>query len=116
MAASPKTSTETRTPSGFSRFDAYWRNCAIYLIGRVVVFEDPHLSVGMPSMAIHNPDGSVWKNQAGLGWTNPSFGELLMYTLGANAGLLTGWLFHHRLKQWDSDQNVRQPTRFPGYD
>lgn len=43
----------------------------IYLIGRVVTFEDPHLSVGMPSMAIHNPDGSVWKNQAGLGWTNP---------------------------------------------
>jgi hypothetical protein len=43
----------------------------VYLIGRVVVFEDPHLSAGRPELAIKNPDGSVWRNQAGLGWTNP---------------------------------------------
>ena len=43
----------------------------VYLIGRVVVFEDPLLSAGRPELAIKNPDGSVWRNQAGLGWTNP---------------------------------------------
>jgi hypothetical protein len=43
----------------------------IYLIGRVVVFEDPKLSQGRPDLAIHRPDGSVWTNAAGLGWTNP---------------------------------------------
>jgi hypothetical protein len=43
----------------------------VYLIGRVVMFEDPMLSVGKPELAIKNPDGSVWRNQAGLGWTNP---------------------------------------------
>jgi hypothetical protein len=43
----------------------------VYLIGRVVIFEDPMLSVGKPELAIKNPDGSVWRNQAGLGWTNP---------------------------------------------
>ena len=43
----------------------------VYLIGRVVVFEDPHLSAGRPELAIKNSDGSVWRNQAGLGWTNP---------------------------------------------
>jgi hypothetical protein len=43
----------------------------VYLIGRVVVFEDPRLSAGRPELAIKNPDGSVWRNQAGLGWTNP---------------------------------------------
>ena len=43
----------------------------VYLIGRVVMFEDPRLSEGRPDLAIHNPDGSVWKNHAGLGWTNP---------------------------------------------
>jgi hypothetical protein len=43
----------------------------VYLIGRVVMFEDPHLSEGRPGLAIHNPDGSVWHNDAGLGWTNP---------------------------------------------
>ena len=43
----------------------------VYLIGRVVTFEDPRLSEGKPELAIKNPDGSVWHNHAGLGWTNP---------------------------------------------
>jgi len=43
----------------------------VYLIGRVVTFEDPRLSEGAPHLAIHNGDGSVWHNDAGLGWTNP---------------------------------------------
>ena len=43
----------------------------VYLIGRVVVFEDPRLSEGAPKLALKNPDGSVWHNDAGLGWTNP---------------------------------------------
>jgi len=43
----------------------------VYLIGRVVVFEDPRLSEGAPHLAIKNPGGSVWHNDAGLGWTNP---------------------------------------------
>jgi hypothetical protein len=43
----------------------------VYLIGRVVVFEDPVLAAGKPELAIKNKDGSVWRNQAGLGWTNP---------------------------------------------
>ena len=43
----------------------------VYLIGRVVVFEDPRLSEGAPEHAIKNADGSVWRNDAGLGWSNP---------------------------------------------
>ena len=43
----------------------------VYLIGRVVVFEDPRLSAGRPELAVKNSDGSVWRNHAGLGWTNP---------------------------------------------
>ena len=43
----------------------------VYLIGRVVVFEDPRLSGARPDMAIQRSDGSVWTNNAGLGWTNP---------------------------------------------
>jgi hypothetical protein len=43
----------------------------VYLIGRVVTFEDPVLSSQRPALAIKNPDGSVWRNHAGLGWTNP---------------------------------------------
>lgn len=43
----------------------------LYLIGRVVTFEDPLLSAGAPSLAIRRTDGSRWLNNGGLGWTNP---------------------------------------------
>ncbi len=42
----------------------------LYLIGRVVTFEDPVLSEKRPVLALHNRDGSIWHNNAGLGWTN----------------------------------------------
>jgi hypothetical protein len=43
----------------------------LYLIGRVVTFEDPLLSSGEPQLAIRRADGSRWLNNSGLGWTNP---------------------------------------------
>jgi len=43
----------------------------LYLIGRVVVFEDPILARARPDLAIRRSDGSVWRDAAGLGWTNP---------------------------------------------
>jgi hypothetical protein len=47
------------------------RRYGVYLIGRVVVFEDPKLASGRPDLAIQRSDGSVWTSRAGLGWTNP---------------------------------------------
>jgi hypothetical protein len=47
------------------------RKRGVYLIGRVVVFEDPILAEKRPELAVRRPDGSVWRNHAGLGWTNP---------------------------------------------
>jgi hypothetical protein len=43
----------------------------VYLIGRIVTFEDPVLSEQRPELAIHTSDGSLWHNNSGLGWTNP---------------------------------------------
>src|SRR5207244_11486999 len=43
----------------------------LYLIGRIVTFEDPLLSLGAPQLAIRRADGSRWLNNSGLGWTNP---------------------------------------------
>lgn len=43
----------------------------LYLIGRVVVFVDPILAQARPDLAIRRSDGSVWRDAAGLGWTNP---------------------------------------------
>jgi hypothetical protein len=43
----------------------------VYLIGRVVTFEDPITSVAHPELAIRRSDGSLWKTNGGLGWLNP---------------------------------------------
>jgi len=43
----------------------------IYMIGRVVCFQDPKLAQGRPDLAIQRPDGSVWTTSAGIGWVNP---------------------------------------------
>jgi hypothetical protein len=42
----------------------------IYLIGRVVTFEDPILAEKRPGLALHNPNGSVWHTNGGIGWVN----------------------------------------------
>jgi hypothetical protein len=57
----------------------------VYLIGRVVVFEDPVLSAGRSDHAIKTPDGSVWRNDAGLGWTNPYDKRVWDYNVGIAA-------------------------------
>jgi hypothetical protein len=43
----------------------------VYLIGRVVVFEDPILTAKRPDLAIRTSGGEVWRTNAGLGWANP---------------------------------------------
>jgi hypothetical protein len=43
----------------------------VYLIGRVVTFEDPVVSERRPALAIRTSGGGVWQNRAGLGWANP---------------------------------------------
>jgi hypothetical protein len=54
----------------------------MYLIGRVVVFEDPTLSAARPSLAVLRPDGSRWLNNAGLGWVNPYDRRVWRYAVG----------------------------------
>jgi hypothetical protein len=43
----------------------------VYLIGRVVTFEDPITAVQHPELAIHKNDGSLWHTNGGLAWLNP---------------------------------------------
>ena len=43
----------------------------LYLIGRVVVFQDPLLAGERPDLAVQRRDGSVWTTNGGLGWVNP---------------------------------------------
>lgn len=46
-------------------------DAGLYLIGRVVVFQDPALVASRPDLAIKTPSGSVWQTDAGAGWANP---------------------------------------------
>jgi hypothetical protein len=46
-------------------------DAGVYLIGRVVVFEDPQLAESRPGLAVRTRNGSIWRNNAGLAWTNP---------------------------------------------
>jgi len=43
----------------------------VYLVGRIVVFEDPILSEHKPRYAIRTTNGGVWHTAGGLGWVNP---------------------------------------------
>jgi hypothetical protein len=56
-----------------------------YLIARVVTFEDPVLAEKRPGLAIHTSDGSIWRNNAGLGWTNPYDRRVWRYNVGIAA-------------------------------
>jgi hypothetical protein len=47
------------------------KKAGVYLIGRIVTFEDPITAVAHPELAIRRSDGSVWKTSGGLGWLNP---------------------------------------------
>ena len=43
----------------------------IYMIGRVVCFQDPVLAQGRPDLAIQRSGGGVWTTSAGIAWVNP---------------------------------------------
>jgi hypothetical protein len=64
----------------------------IYVVGRVVCFEDPILSEKRPELAIGTTGGGVWHNTAGLGWTNPYSEHVWNYNLDvAKAAVRAGF-------------------------
>ncbi|WP_238483702.1 putative glycoside hydrolase [Anaerosporobacter faecicola] len=63
----------------------------IYLIARIVAFKDPILAEKKPELSIKNPDGSIFRDKAGLAWVNPYKKEVWEYlvsvaTEAANLG------------------------------
>ena len=53
----------------------------IYVIGRIVVFQDNYLARARPDFAIRRRDGSVWTTDAGLAWLNPYDRRVWDYTV-----------------------------------
>jgi hypothetical protein len=56
-------------------------DAGLYLIGRVVVFQDPTLVSAKPGHAIKTPSGAVWQTDAGAGWANPYDEEVWDYNV-----------------------------------
>ncbi|HEV3408424.1 MAG TPA: putative glycoside hydrolase [Gaiellaceae bacterium] len=64
----------------------------LYLIGRVVTFQDPILSAGRSGMAIRTRGGGVWTTPAGLGWANPYDRRVWKYNVDiAEAAVRSGF-------------------------
>jgi hypothetical protein len=64
----------------------------IYVIGRVVCFEDPLLAEKRPDLAIQTTGGGIWRNHAGLGWSNPYDKRVWDYNLSiAQAAVKAGF-------------------------
>jgi len=57
----------------------------VYLIGRVVTFQDPTLTTAEPSLGIQNRNGGVWKTTAGLGWANEYDPRVWRYAVDVGA-------------------------------
>ncbi len=87
----------------------------LFLIGRVVCFEDPILARARPDLAIRTPGGGVWQNHAGLGWTNPYDKRVWDYNLRiAQAAARAGFdEIQFDYVRFPSDGNIEAAV-FPG--
>jgi hypothetical protein len=87
----------------------------LYLIGRIVTFEDPVLSDAAPSLAIRRADGSRWLNNAGLGWTNPYDERVWRYNvdIAVQAAKLGFDEIQFDYVRFPSDGDITQ-IRYPG--
>jgi hypothetical protein len=87
----------------------------LYLIGRVVTFEDPILSANAPELAIRRADGSRWLNNAGLGWTNEYDKRVWKYNvdIAAQAARLGFDEVQFDYVRFPSDGDLSQ-IRYPG--
>ena len=87
----------------------------LYLVGRVVTFEDPILAANMPSYAIRRADGSRWLTNGGLGWTNPYDKRVWRYNVKiAEAAARAGFdEIQFDYVRFPSDGDISQ-IRYPG--
>jgi hypothetical protein len=51
----------------------------IYVIVRIVAFQDQHLLAVKPYLAVRDPQGQIWRDRKGLGWVDPASLEVWQY-------------------------------------
>ncbi len=53
----------------------------IYVIGRIVTFQDPILAEARPDLAVQDTKGGIWRTTKGIGWGDPFSEEVQRYNI-----------------------------------
>lgn len=61
------------------------KRSGVYVIGRIVTFQDSFLSRVRPDLAIQNLDGGLWETRKGLTWLDPYASEAQDYNIALAA-------------------------------
>jgi len=58
-----------------------FKDAGLYTIARIVVFKDKVMPLARKDLAVHTPDGGVWRAAKGATWLDPYNREVWAYTL-----------------------------------
>ena len=58
-----------------------FKGAGLYTIARIVVFKDTVMPLARKDLAVHTPDGGVWRATRGATWLDPYNNEVWAYTL-----------------------------------
>lgn len=53
----------------------------VYVIARIVLFQDPVLARACPDWAVKDEEGNIWRDRKGLSWVDPACKEVWVYNL-----------------------------------
>lgn len=67
-----------RDPAALIQF---LRREGIYVIGRIVTFQDPVLAEARPDLAVQDTAGGIWRTKKGIGWGDPFSEEVQRYNI-----------------------------------
>ena len=58
-----------------------FKGAGLYTIARIVVFKDKVMPLARKDLAVHTPDGGIWRASKGATWLDPYNREVWAYTL-----------------------------------
>lgn len=89
----------------------------IYVIGRIAVFQDPHLARVRPDLAIRRASGGVWKDKQGISWIDPASREAwdIAVRIGKEAESRGFDELNYDYVRFPSDGNLND-ARYPFWD
>ena len=59
----------------------YFHSQHIYVIGRLAVFQDPHMAKKFPALAVQSKRGGIWHDRKGLAFIDPGAKDYWTYTV-----------------------------------